>query len=123
MSENEKYRLAVIRTDTETAIGIDRIKASSGDLSDISYIASVYIPERLSNREAMKRAVSEVLEIAGRNDVTIKLSAGNSVFYRWKTVKPLYPDVKLFRSLSFLKSPTKLAEDSIKRKSTIKEQL
>lgn len=126
MMSEYKYRLAIAKTEDGVGIGIERIKAGSGDIDDVNYIASIYVDERLSNREIMIRAVNEVLAIAGDEEsVSIRVSAGNNVFAKWslRNVNKQFPNVKLFKTENFIRSATKLAEDAIKRKTTITENL
>jgi hypothetical protein len=96
MMSEFKYRLAIVKTEDTTGIGIERIKANSGDINDVSFIASIFLDERLSNRETMIRAVDEVLTIVKDDGVVyIRVSPGNSIFSNWHRVSKRYPNVCL----------------------------
>lgn len=110
------FRAAFYNTIHESGIGIERYEP--GKPVKVTYIASIYFDEALSNREAVKFIMNHVEKLLGEDEIAMVRLLKRYNLPNWDKVH-----IRKVEDPKRLTEAFNLANDSIKRKSTITEEI
>jgi hypothetical protein len=113
----KRFRIHVIREEEATGFGLVRYEPST--IPKIIQIASIYLPEPISRRKSLARAVEECEQMAGECDLIVIKSSDRYIKHFVDSTR-----IKINNhAKQRIADAVQLAEDALRRKTTIYERL
>ena len=117
-----RAKVVVISDDFGAGIGVECYRTTPPDVREVYYIASIYVDRFVLHAEGIRIAIQQLRAEYGKCELCVKTPHAGGAFQAQRKVK----DAKIradSRRKSVYSDTALLAEDAIKRRTTITERL